>query len=176
MLAAIICSSENSRSQIMLRNFCFFIFFILITNVVFAFQINNNSVDTLNLVSRIEGRMRRFKQQNKLQIHRYYSPDSTITFGSNKQRSFLTSVLVIDKKSNENRWFYYESNSIFRISIVEHPRKIGKTKFKRGSCTYYFENNNLVFKKEEGISRKLADLLIEAENYQVHAILYLQGL
>ena len=118
--------------------------------------------------------MRNFKKQNKVQIHRFESRDSTITFGSNKQKSFLTSVLLLNKTHNENKWFFYDSNGIFRISIAEQKPPKEEPKRKKFICSYYFANDSLTYKIENGKKFDITDLLIEAKKYQELAVQYLQ--
>src|SRR5688572_4837969 len=99
--------------------------YMILSSIVFhgnASQIDNKPADTIDITSRITERWRNFKQQNKVQIYKYENSDSTILFGSNKQRSFLTSVMILDKVSNENRWFYFDSLGVFKVTIAERKR------------------------------------------------------
>ena len=95
--------------------------FAIIFNSIAAFtsQINDTAIDTLTTESKISKWMNDFKKNNKLQIHRYDGPDSIIVFGSNKTKEFLTSVLIIDNKRKENRWYYYNADGVFRISTLK---------------------------------------------------------
>ena len=139
-----------------------------------ASQIHYKQADTTNPESSIKEQMRNFKKQNKVQIHRFESRDSTITFGSNKQKSFLTSVLLLNKTHNENKWFFYDSNGIFRISIAEQKPPKEEPKRKKFICSYHFANDSLIHKIENGKKFDITDLLIEAKKYQELAVQYLQ--
>jgi len=63
-------------------------FLLLIVNKVFAFQVNYKSTDTHDLRTRIANKMWEFNKENKIQVNKFYSHDSTIVFGRNKLKSF----------------------------------------------------------------------------------------
>ena len=141
---------------------------------VTAAQIGNKPTDTIDITSRIKEQMRSFKQQNKVQIYKYENSDSTILFGSNKRRSFLTSVMILDKVHNENRWFYFDSTGVFRVTIADRkPTQIGD-KRKKSTSSYYFENGSLVYKIEDDKRYNTSDLKYESKRYQELAIPYLK--
>jgi hypothetical protein len=141
---------------------------------VTAAQIGNKPTDTIDITSRIKERMRSFKQQNKVQIYKYENSDSTILFGSNKQRSFLTSVMILDKVRNENRWFYFDSLGVFRVTIAERKRTQMDDKKKKSTSSYYFENTHVIYKIEEDKKYNTSDLINEAKRYQELAIPHLK--
>jgi len=152
-------------------------YIILISLVAFhgnAAQIGNKPTDTIDITSRIAERMRSFKQQNKVQIYKYENSDSTILFGSNKQRSFLTSVMILDKVRNENRWFYFDSLGVFRVTIAERKRTQMDDKKKKSTSSYYFENTHVIYKIEDDKKYNTSDLINEARRYQKLAIPYLK--
>ena len=150
---------------------CHMIMFSLISFHGNASPFGHQSSDTIDVPSRMKERMRSFKHQNKVQIYRYENSDSTILFGSNKQRSFLTSVMILDKFHNENRWFYFDSTGVFRITITDRKRTQMNVK---STSSYYFENANVVYKIEDGKKYNTSDLIYEATRYQELAIPYLK--
>jgi hypothetical protein len=149
----------------MLKYFLIFITTCLVTNIqASTFQINYQRLDTNGLETRLKEKMIQFKKQNKLQLYKFVNPDSSIVFGSNKQKTFLTSVMVLDKTRNENRWYYFDSDGLFRVSIAERQRPNG-TRRKKSTSSYYFENGVFVYKIEEEIKYEPTKLLSEANNY-----------
>lgn len=140
-----------------------------------ASQISYKPSDTLDVTSRMKERMRSFKHQNKVQIFRYETSDSTILFGSNKRRSFLTSVMILDKLHNENRWFYFDSTGVFRVTIAGRKRTQMTDKKKKSTSSYYFENATVVYKIEDDKKHNTIDLIYEANRYQELAIPYLKA-
>ena len=131
--------------------------------------------DTVDVPNLMKERMRSFKHQNKVQIYRYENSDSTILFGSNKQKSFLTSVMILDKFHNENRWFYFDSTGVFRVTIADRKQTQMSDKKKKSTSTYYFENANVVYKIEDYKKYNPSDLIYEATRYLELAIPYLKA-
>lgn len=137
-------------------------------------QLAYNSADTTDIKSFIADRLRNFKKQNKVQIYRYETADSIIVFGSNKGRTFLTSVMIFGKSHNENKWFYFDSTGVFRITIASRKRiKLGNKK-RRTVSSYYFKNANVVYKIEEDKKYNIPDLLLDSKRFQVLASSYLE--
>ena len=161
-------------TSLTMRHLDFIMSFFLINTNGNASQMHYKQADTTNPESSIKEQMRNFKKQNRVQIHRFESRDSTITLGSNKKRSFLTSVMILNEARNENKWFFYDSNGVFRISIAERKRTKEQPKRKKFICSYYFANDNLIYKIEYGKNFEITGLLIEANKYQELAIQYLQ--
>lgn len=116
--------------------------------------------------------MIQFKNQNKVQLYEFNGSDSSILFGSNKQKTFLTSVRVLDKTRNENRWYFFDSDGLFRVTIAERKRPDG-VKRKKSTSSYYFENGVVVYKIEEAIKYEPSKLLLEAKKYLDLASQYL---
>jgi hypothetical protein len=78
--------------------------------------------DTVDNDTRMKKLWKQFKKDNKIQIHKYESRDSTIWLGSNKQKSFLASVMVSIRVNQESTWFFYNSKGIFRVSILDNKK------------------------------------------------------
>ena len=137
-----------------------------------AFQINFQPLDTNGLEIRLKEKMIQFKKQNKLQVYKFAGSDSSIIFGSNKQKTFLTSVMILDKTRNENRWYYFDSDGLFRVTIAERKRPNG-VKRKKSTSSYYFENGVVTYKIEEAKKYEPTKLSLEAKNYLDLATQYL---
>lgn len=150
------------------------VFFSVFTFRANATQAPNKATDTSTIISRITERMRNFKQQNKVQIYRYESSDSTIIFGCNKRRNLLTSVMILDKAHNENRWFYFDSVEVFRITIADRRSSQTGNKKKKSTTSYYFENSKVIYKVESDKRYNTIDLINEAKKYQELAAVYLK--
>lgn len=133
------------------------------------------SPDTLDLKVRLKQLWRQFRKDNKIQIHRYESGDSTVMFGGNKEKSLLASVMISNRSNQDRCWFFYNSNGVFRISIVDWKKSKVIKKKKRASCTYYFENDKVFYEIEDGKNRNPYILLLEAKKYWALASQYLKG-
>jgi hypothetical protein len=129
--------------------------------------------DSVDVTKKISTWMREFKKNNKKQFYSFRTADSTIVFGSNKKETFLTSVLLYDRKRNENRWYYYNEHEVFRISIQETPNR-DKGQKKSKYYSYYFENGKLIFETQNDSKYVLASLLALAHAYEELAIPYLR--
>lgn len=157
----------------MLKCFLIFITTCLVTKIqASACLINFQVPDTTGLESRLKKKMIQFKNQNKVQLYEFNGSDSSILFGSNKQKTFLTSVRVLDKTRNENRWYFFDSDGLFRVTIAERKRPDG-VKRKKSTSSYYFENGVVVYKIEEAIKYEPSKLLLEAKKYLDLASQYL---
>jgi hypothetical protein len=131
-----------------------------------------NTGDSSEVMGKISFWMKSFKKMNKKQLYKYESPDSTIVFGSNKQKTVFTSVLVSDRKRNENRWYFYNETGVFRISIRQRE-KAGNSKERRKNWEYYFEGGELIYQVGKSPEHKPADLLLTANTYKEMAVAYL---
>ena len=129
--------------------------------------------DTFDIKKKISIWEREIKKNIKQRIYQYTTPDSPIFFGSNKQKSLLTLVLIYNRKRHENRWYYYNKDGIFRISIQE--TKIKHIRPRNKFFTYYFENGNLIYYTSENSKYKPSELLLIANSYTKLAIPYLQS-
>ena len=147
---------------------------LITSNQVFALPLNYQTSDTVSLATRFKEKMVAFKKQNKRQIHKFITVDSSITFGSNGEKTFLTSVLIFDKACNQNLWFYFDSIGLFRVTIAERKRPIGE-KRKKSVSTYYYENDLAVYKIEGIVKYDPTNLLFQAKYYIDLATQYLNS-
>jgi hypothetical protein len=70
----------------------------LIAVIAFAFAVNAAAQDSIAVEQKISEWMKNFKKNNKAQIYRCTTKDSTVVFGSNKAKTFLTSVMILTRK------------------------------------------------------------------------------
>ena len=131
-----------------------------------------SSQDSITLERKVSDWMKSFKENNKTVVYRYLTKDSTMVFGSNKEKTFLTSVTIYDKKNKMNTWYFYNQAGVFRIQILFRLHNKTSGKKKKVFCNYYFENDELLPLKSECPFNHL-DLLNEAQRFKTMAVPYL---
>jgi hypothetical protein len=146
----------------------------LLSGTAFASSTFALSEDTLTIEQKISNWMRNFKKNNKAQIYRYKTTDSSIVFGSNKAKTFLTSVVIFDKKRSENRWYYYDTTGLFRVTISQRPTQKTSNKSGKVFCNYYFESGIVIYKNGDCIVEDPANMLTKSYKFQQLARHYLQ--
>jgi hypothetical protein len=79
--------------------------------------------DTTQLFEKIKQNERQFKLLKQRQLKRIETKDSLIVYGSDKQQTQITIVMVINRHV-ENKYYWFINNKLFKITLYTWPQKM----------------------------------------------------
>ena len=138
---------------------------------IISFVVKSGAQDSTFTEEKIAKWLENFRKSNKTRLYEFRTKDSTVVFGTNKAKTYLTSALIFDRRRNVNKWYYYHEKGVFRISVLQINRRSSR-RTRKEFCDYYFEGNKII--RQNGVCYfKPEDLLIEANRLKVLATSYL---
>jgi hypothetical protein len=128
--------------------------------------------DTTQLFEKIKQNERQFKLLKQRQLKRIETKDSLIVYGSDKQQTQITIVMVINRHV-ENKYYWFINNKLFKITLYTWPQKMDGKK-RKGKGFYFIENGEVFYKEEKGITKDVKSLLTEADKFLTEGLKILQ--
>jgi len=147
---------------------------LFVSNSLLANRTVNFFNDSIVLFEKIKQNEREFKRQKSRQLKRVEVNDSRIIYSSDRQRTQITSVIVINPH-DETKFFWYINNKLFKITLFRPGKKNNGKRQKKSQGLYFIDNDEVFYKEEKGLSIDATQLIIEANRYRSQGMKILEG-